>query len=574
MLNVDSPAFTPSLSPRPIKNQTLSPKVAAAASFTPRGSGALTPLGHVKLPSDDFASSQPFQLPQQTAEFVPPGQPQALAAYSDTLSPHGISMLDGQPFNAFAAPSPFMHDASFKHPLNYHLSAAVGPRRDHMQPYQRAAADFFVPDEVRETLLRKADASNQVFPNSGLPQQVEHFHSLVALDSNPRKTRSFFGLPSWLYKATSARDGHLYTLCRIQGFRLTDPRAISNFQAWKRVNSGTLVNVHDAFTGKWFGDSSLIVVTDYFPLSQSLADKYFASGRLSRTVTAPVAENVLWGYMVQLANALRAVHDVGLAAQTVTASKVLITSKNRLRLNGCGVLDILRFEKRPSVAELQRADLQDLGRLMLNLAARSPTADQEPEKSLRLIAATHSQRLQVTIGWLLVPPPGTERLDEYNVGSLLTSIADKMSSSLDSAFHHEDDTMNHLALELENGRLFRLQTKLNLIIERPESSPAGSNMPSSLLNHPSQSWSETGDRYVLKLFRDYVFHQVDHAGRPVINMAHIVSSLNKLDGALDEMVQLVSRDEQNVFAVSYRDLKRAMDGAWAELTKASAGNRR
>ena len=42
------------------------------------------------------------------------------------------------------------------------------------------------------------------------------------------------------------------------------------------------------------------------------------------------------------------------------------------------------------------------------------------------------------------------------------------------------------------------------------------------------SWSETGDRYMLKLFRDYMFHQVDENGVPWLDMAHIVQCLNKV----------------------------------------------
>ena len=42
------------------------------------------------------------------------------------------------------------------------------------------------------------------------------------------------------------------------------------------------------------------------------------------------------------------------------------------------------------------------------------------------------------------------------------------------------------------------------------------------------SWSETGDRYLLKLFRDYLFHQVTETGAPWIDLAHIVSCLNKV----------------------------------------------
>lgn len=50
------------------------------------------------------------------------------------------------------------------------------------------------------------------------------------------------------------------------------------------------------------------------------------------------------------------------------------------------------------------------------------------------------------------------------------------------------------------------------------------------------TWSETGDRYMLKLFRDYVFHQVSEDGRPWLDMAHIVQCLNKLDAGAPEKV--------------------------------------
>jgi PAB-dependent poly(A)-specific ribonuclease subunit 3 len=41
-------------------------------------------------------------------------------------------------------------------------------------------------------------------------------------------------------------------------------------------------------------------------------------------------------------------------------------------------------------------------------------------------------------------------------------------------------------------------------------------------------WSETGDRYLIKLFRDYVFHQVDEKGRPAIDISHVMTCLNKV----------------------------------------------
>lgn len=78
-----------------------------------------------------------------------------------------------------------------------------------------------------------------------------------------------------------------------------------------------------------------------------------------------------------------------------------------------------------------------------------------------------------------------------------------------------DTLESELGKELENGRLVRLLCKFGFINERPE------------FDH-DVAWSEVGDRYVIKLFRDFVFHQVNEHGRPVIDMSHVLSSLNKV----------------------------------------------
>ena len=103
-------------------------------------------------------------------------------------------------------------------------------------------------------------------------------------------------------------------------------------------------------------------------------------------------------------------------------------------------------------------------------------------------------------------------------------------------FSYTDLLESDLAKELENGRLFRTMVKLGFINERPE-----------LDMDPS--WAETGDRYLLKLFRDHVFHQVYEDSTPVIDFAHVVESLNKLDAGVNEKVVLMSRDEQSLLIV-------------------------
>lgn len=113
-----------------------------------------------------------------------------------------------------------------------------------------------------------------------------------------------------------------------------------------------------------------------------------------------------------------------------------------------------------------------------------------------------------------------------SVTDLMPMIGARFYTQLDAAQLYSDVLENELAKELENGRLFKLLVKLATINERPELSM-------------EPTWAETGDRYMLKLFRDYVFHQVTAEGRPWLDMAHVVSCLNKLDSGSADKVFLL-----------------------------------
>lgn len=131
-------------------------------------------------------------------------------------------------------------------------------------------------------------------------------------------------------------------------------------------------------------------------------------------------------------------------------------------------------------------------------------------------------------------------------------IGARFYTQLDAAQMRSDVIENELAKEVENGRLFRLLVKLGTINERSEYSM-------------DPTWSETGDRYLLKLFRDYLFHQVTEDGRPWLDMSHVVQCLNKLDAGVQEKICLMSRDEQNVLVVSYAELKQYFESSFEAL---------
>ncbi|GIK04710.1 PAB-dependent poly(A)-specific ribonuclease subunit 3 [Aspergillus viridinutans] len=464
-------------------------------------------------------------------------------------------------------PNPYSHDTAaalggaaffpgasgFQQPVQYHLYAPIGPHSQNTLGYQRNVHDLFLPNDFREELQKKAAATLQTLPNTQLPAQIDYFHSLVPLDLNHQKNATIFGFPSWVYKAQSSKDGNFYALRRLEGFRLTNEKAIRSVQAWKRVCNGSVVTVHDAFTSRSFQDSSLIFVTDYHPLSKTLAEQHLGTGqqRFQGRHNVHIPEQILWGYMTQIANALKAIHSNGLAARVIDASKILLTGKNRIRLNACAIMDVVQFDSQRTVAELQRQDLVNFGQLIVTLGANTPTVMHNPTKAMEHFTRAYSPQLKNSVFWLL---NGMQKDQDRNIDIFITGISSQLMSTFDSALHLDDQLTSDLGRELENGRLVRLMTKLNFVNERPE------------YEHDRQ-WSENGERYFLKIFRDYVFHQVDAQGDPVVDLGHVISCLNKLDAGTEEKITLISRDEQSCFIVSYKELKKALESSFQALMK-------
>lgn len=131
-------------------------------------------------------------------------------------------------------------------------------------------------------------------------------------------------------------------------------------------------------------------------------------------------------------------------------------------------------------------------------------------------------------------------------------ISERINDEFDSAMAASDALHSHLRNEYENGRMLRLLVKMGFMNERPEYTRA-------------PQWSETGDRYVLKLFRDYVFHQALSDGAPVLDAGHVVTALNKLDCGDPEQMLLSSRDNKDLLVVSFTDVRRCLESAFMDL---------
>ena len=329
--------------------------------------------------------------------------------------------------------------------------------------------------------------------------------------------------------------------------------AIRSVQNWKTIVNAGIVRILDAFTNRSFGDSSLIFVTDYHPLSKTLAEHHFGTSTTARGrsgFTTQIPEMVLWSYVTQIASALKTVHSHGLAARVVDITKIILTGKNRIRLNGCAVLDVVQYETKSTLAQMQRQDLVNFGLVILSLGAHAMDAAQNFAKAMDQFKRFYKPELQNAVVWLY----SAQQNQDKTIDQFIVSISGQMMTSFNAALHLDDNLHSEFSREVENGRLFRLMAKLNFINERPE------------YEHDPQ-WSENGERYFLKLFRDYVFHQIDAQNNPVVDLGHVLTCLNKLDAGTDEKVTLISRDDQTCFIVSYKELKKGIESSFQELTK-------
>ena len=480
---------------------------------------------------------------------------------------------------------------------------------------------FFVTEELRLELLRKQmihfSQTNSHLYNE-IPIQVESYQDLCPIEENPGLESSFFyGFQSSVFKATSMKTGEVVCLRRIHSY---SPSA-SNYRPlqfivenWKKVVHTNLTSLRGVFATKDFGDSSLVFVYDYFPASQTLFSQYFrhsvnasnvgginahngVNSSTSSSVNKPYSqqqttkllpEALIWSYIIQLSSVLRHIHSQSLAYRCLDASKVIMTSgllpdpmyitnqalqqqvrqQPRLKLSSCCVPDVLFFDQlkeqqqssspaasRAMILQYQQEDLFAFGQLILSLASNCLIFNNKQQDKwqscLDIVHRNYSGDLRSLILHLL-SIKGSSSPQTRSINDIMPMIGGRFYNHIDVSYQRMDIMEQELMKELDNSRLFRLICKLNCITERPE-------------HRLDPQWSETGDRYLVKLFRDFLFHQVSGEGRPWMDLGHVITHVNKMEQGSLEKVCLVSRDEQNVLIVTYAEIKKCFDSSFNDL---------
>ena len=384
---------------------------------------------------------------------------------------------------------------------------------------------------------RTQNCSSQLLPNDerykAIPPQYTHADLLDGHVSS-------FGYPSsGVYKVTSRRDGKLYCVRRLDNVRSVNSTiAHAVYSLWERAvipttgmpllyhaglvhwdsvlvpNRQSVVFVHGYHANAW---------TLYECLWNRSSQRSRSGSQTQHLEFTPLGEGLIWSYATQLVGAIQAVHAANLGVRVLDLNRILVTPelgsgiiedhqgasmgsrssmvalthRVRLRINCIGVLDALEFEARKPVSEVQAHDIESLGRILLSLASGmeiGPDTDWDViSRCESYIRSKYSPSLVELTLACLASRGGRGGRGVRNPPSMewiCVQVAQPALEELDSAHAVIDGMDAALAAEYESARGLRLLLKLGFVNERPEFGV-------------DSRWSESGDCYVLKLFRDY-----------------------------------------------------------------------
>jgi PAB-dependent poly(A)-specific ribonuclease subunit 3 len=144
-----------------------------------------------------------------------------------------------------------------------------------------------------------------------------------------------------------------------------------------------------------------------------------------------IPEKVIWGYIVQIATGLKTIHDQNLACRVIDLSTLIVTSDRRVRLNCCGIMDVIAPMGEARLPEEKLFDLVNFGRYLLCVAANSQEALHDPRRWLEMVRR-RSENLAGALSYLVNLEQSTTR----NITEFLENISEVMVTYIDSSLQY------------------------------------------------------------------------------------------------------------------------------------------
>lgn len=144
-----------------------------------------------------------------------------------------------------------------------------------------------------------------------------------------------------------------------------------------------------------------------------------------------VPEKTIWGYIVQVATGLKTIHDQGLACRVIDLSTLIVTSDRRVRLNCCGIMDVIAPMGEQRISDEKLFDLINFGRYMLCIATNSQEALHDPRRWLEVVRR-RSENLAEALSYLI----NLEQNGTHNINEFLASISDVMVTYVDASLQY------------------------------------------------------------------------------------------------------------------------------------------
>jgi len=414
-------------------------------------------------------------------------------------------------------------------------------------PPRRTLVGHSLPPELRLAFAQRLRLTLARLPlqdarNKEVPKWYTHVMPLDAPEKSQGEMRGAAGssgYPSSVFKVLSKNDGFVYALRRVDNVRnlkALQQQCHQAQQLWKRVRHPNVVPLRDAFLHQ----GAVFLVHDYWPGAKTVAE--YVNARRGE----PLGEHAVLSIAIQLLAGLQAVHHVELSFRgSLIPEQILLTGRNRVRIGNAGLMHVLEGITTEAHAYIFE-DVRAVAKILLAFCCMSLDVVKNWEDSLEFVASRYSGEMVHAIERPL--------RGKCNAEDMLALCQEACVRELNQMYSHSDALEEHLCKQLETHRINQLLLKINLITERPEFGKS-----------EATSWAETGDRYIIKLFRDYVFHQTTDEGKPWLDVGHIMTCLNKLDVGLMEKILLPSRDGRSMLVVTFADVRRCLDEAFQEL---------